>query len=220
MDSPVKQIGGVITSLATGTPVEQENTLNAYFLPNASFTHPFCCVPSFSEGTIPLASGLNSRRLILAIYRWYRTLSPRISINVDSAVFDQRSGLLYVSIRQTFALWFVPLYKAPVKLVCVLQLTQRTSWDSSETVGRGSLIEGREPATLAGPGQERAKYYIASQQDLYPITDCIQFLLPGLGPLLWYLWQLYSTFLCTIGSVLLFPILLLLNKESASPKQA
>ena len=75
----------MITTLTQGSPEEQEATLKEYFLPNASFTHPYCHVPSFSKGSIPLASGIDSLWVILAIYRWYRTLSPHIDIAVDSA---------------------------------------------------------------------------------------------------------------------------------------
>ena len=129
-------------------------------------------------------------------------------------MFDQRSGLLYVSIHQTFAVWFIPFYKAPVRLVSVLQLTQRTSWDSSETIMTNGITEGREPAELSGPGQERAKYFIVSQDDLYQMNDCVQFLLPGLGPLLWSLWQLFSTGMCVLGSLVLLPLFLYLNRKS------
>ncbi|KAI9902420.1 hypothetical protein N3K66_001772 [Trichothecium roseum] len=224
MEHPVKEIGNVITTLCKGSPEQQESTLKAYFLPNASFTHPFCRVPSFSKGDVPLAGGVDSLWVILGVYRWYRTMSPHIDIAVDSAVFDQRSGLLYVTLRQTFAVWFIPLYKAPVKLVSVLQLTQRSSSeqpaDASSTGrsgGGGSLAEGREslsssPGALAGPGQERARFYIASQEDLYQVNDCLQFLLPGLGPMLWFGWQVYSTVLCVIGSLLFLPLYLVLNK--------
>jgi hypothetical protein len=81
----VKEIGGVIKSLTQGSPDVQESTLREYFLPNASFSHPYCRVPSISKGQIPLAGGLESIQLILAIYRWYRTLSPHIDLKVDSA---------------------------------------------------------------------------------------------------------------------------------------
>jgi hypothetical protein len=133
-------------------------------------------------------------------------------------VFDQRSGLLYVSLRQTFAVWFIPLYKAPVRLVTVLQLTSRASWESSETITKSNVTEGREPAALSGPGLERAKYYIASQEDLYPVNDCLQFLLPGLGPMLWFAWQTYSAALCVFGSLVFLPLFLVLNK--GKPKTA
>ena len=137
------------------------------------------------------------------------------------AVFDQRSSILYVSIRQTFALWFVPLYRAPVKLVSVLHLSQRASWDASESVARSAVTEGREPsAALSGPGQERLRYYIDSQEDLYQANDCVQFLAPGLGPLLWFAWQLCSTFLCVAGSVLLWPLYLVLNQGASSKAKA
>ncbi|KAF5613794.1 flavin-binding monooxygenase [Fusarium subglutinans] len=209
MEHPVKEIGGVIKSLTQGSPDVQESTLREYFLPNASFSHPYCRVPSISKGQIPLAGGLESIQLILAIYRWYRTLSPHIDLKVDSAAFDQKSGLLYVSIRQTFALWFIPLYKAPVKLVSVLQLTQLSPESSSED-------EGSEDSK---PRRQNPRYYIASQEDLYPVNDCIQFLCPGLGPFLWTIWQLYSTWLCVIGSLLFLPVYFLLNGTPSKTKK-
>ncbi|CCT66743.1 uncharacterized protein FFB20_07304 [Fusarium fujikuroi] len=209
MEHPVKEIGGVIKSLTQGSPDVQESTLREYFLPNASFSHPYCRVPSISKGQIPLAGGLESIQLILAIYRWYRTLSPHIDLKVDSAAFDQKSGLLYVSIRQTFALWFIPLYKAPVKLVSVLQLTQLSPESSSED----------EESEDSKPRRQNPRYYIASQEDLYPVNDCIQFLCPGLGPFLWTIWQLYSTWLCVMGSLLFLPVYFLLNGTPSKTKK-
>ncbi|RBA17734.1 hypothetical protein FPRO05_11449 [Fusarium proliferatum] len=209
MEYPVKEIAGVIKSLTQGSPDVQESTLREYFLPNASFSHPYCRVPSISKGQIPLAGGLESIQLILAIYRWYRTLSPHIDLKVDSAAFDQKSGLLYVSIRQTFALWFIPLYKAPVKLVSVLQLTQLSPESSSED---------EEPED-SKPRRQNPRYYIASQEDLYPVNDCIQFLCPGLGPFLWTIWQLYSTWLCVMGSLLFLPVYFLLNGTPSKTKK-
>lgn len=82
---PVREIAGVITTLTTGSPQEQQDALNAHFLPNASFSHPFCRVPSFSKGAVPLARGVDSRWVLLCIYRWYRTLSPNIDITINSA---------------------------------------------------------------------------------------------------------------------------------------
>ncbi|KAG5661405.1 hypothetical protein KAF25_005527 [Fusarium avenaceum] len=212
MENPVNEIAGVIKSLTQGAPDVQESTLREYFLPNASFSHPYCRVPSISKGQIPLAGGLESIQLILGIYRWYRTLSPHIDIRIDSAAFDQHSGLLYVSIRQTFAVWFIPFYKAPVRLVSVLQLTQLSSESSSED------DELSESQSLSPRGQT-PKYYIASQDDLYPVNDCIQFLCPGLGPFLWTIWQLYSTCLCFVGSLLFLPLYLFLNGASTKAKK-
>ncbi|KAM4057266.1 flavin-binding monooxygenase-like protein [Hirsutella rhossiliensis] len=211
MEHPVREIGAVITTLTTGSPAEQQAILHNVFLSDASFSHPFCRVPSFPKGTIPLLPNADSRSVLLQIYRWYRTLSPNIDITIDSAVFDQRTGQLFVSIRQTFAIWFVPFYKAPVRLVTVLQLRQRPSQDSPSP-------EARESAALAGPGQERTRYFIASQEDLYTFNDCAQFLLPGLGPFLWNLWQLLSTALCVVGSLVFLPLYLLMNKDATAKK--
>lgn len=211
MEHPVEEIPHLIRALTTGDPEQQEDTLRKYFLPNASFTHPFCHVPSFSKGAIPLAGGLDSLWMILGIYRWYRTLSPHIDITVDSVAFDENSGLLYVTLRQTFALWFVPLYKAPVKLVSVLQLTQKSPTSPSlAPVQQNSLSY----AEVSKPNdQVKHLYYIASQEDMYPVSDTLQFLCPGLGPLLWRAWQLYSSWMCVLGSLILMPVFLLLNSR-------
>ncbi|KAF4511579.1 hypothetical protein G6O67_003361 [Ophiocordyceps sinensis] len=212
MEHPVREIGAVITTLTTGSPAEQQGILQSVFLSDASFSHPFCRVPSFPKGTIPLFPDADSRSVLLQIYRWYRTLSPSIDITIDSAVFDQRTGQLFVSIRQTFAIWFIPFHKASVRLVTVLQLRQRPSQESS------SSPEARESAALAGPGQERNRYFIASQEDLYTFNDCAQLLLPGVGPFLWNLWQLFSTGLCVLGSLIFLPLYLLMNKDATAKK--
>ena len=74
MDDPVSEIPGVIQALTQSPPSIQRQTLEKYFTPDASFTHPFCRTGSFN----------GSRLLILAIYRWYKILSPRIELAVDS----------------------------------------------------------------------------------------------------------------------------------------
>ncbi|KAG6121840.1 hypothetical protein E4U14_000996 [Claviceps sp. LM454 group G7] len=212
MEHPVREISSIITTLTTGSPQQQHDTLTQYFLPNASFTHPFCHIPRFSKGHLaPLAPNTDSRWLLLCIYRWYRTLSPNIDITIDSAVFDQKTNQLFVNIHQTFALFFVPFYKARVSLVTVLHLEQRTSWSPDSTVSRVAITESREPAPLAGPGQERAKYYIAGQEDFYQFGDCIQFLVPRVGWYLWRGWQLVSALLCVLGAVMFLPLYYLMN---------
>lgn len=74
MDNPTEEITGVVHQLCEGTPAEQTKAIDTYFTPNASFTHPFCRTGSF-EG---------SRNLIHAIYKWYKLLSPKIELNVNS----------------------------------------------------------------------------------------------------------------------------------------
>ncbi|KAM0253901.1 hypothetical protein ACHAQJ_007076 [Trichoderma viride] len=210
MENPAQEIASVIDTLTKGSPQQQEDTLNTYFLSNASFIHPFCRVPSFSKGTIPLARDVDSRWLMLSIYRWYRTLSPRIELTVDSSVFDQRNRTLYVSIRQTFSIWFIPFHSSSVKLLSVLQLAQGSSSEPGQLPAK-SLPDGRSSSALAGPGQERLRYYVVSQEDLYQTNDFVAFVLPYFGPLLVFLWQLYATGLSVIGSLLFLPVYYFMN---------
>lgn len=76
-------------------------TLQRYFTPSASFAHPFCRTGSYDiteyfEGgrleRVLNSTGMggvvkevgNSRGLIGGIYRWYKILSPKIELEVDS----------------------------------------------------------------------------------------------------------------------------------------
>ena len=74
MENPVKEIGSVVRTLCQGTPSAQHQALETYFTQDASFTHPFCRTGSFN----------GSRNVISYIYRWYKILSPRIEISIDS----------------------------------------------------------------------------------------------------------------------------------------
>lgn len=70
----VAEIPEIIHKLTQGPPSVQEKTVVEYFTPDAAFIHPLCRV----------ARGPYSRLLILAIYRWYKILSPTIEIEVHS----------------------------------------------------------------------------------------------------------------------------------------
>jgi hypothetical protein len=71
MDDPVVDIHDVILNLTTGSPNEQQRTLESYFTPHASFNHPFCSVT-------------NNRQAILRVFQWYKILSPYIYIHINS----------------------------------------------------------------------------------------------------------------------------------------
>lgn len=125
-------------------------------------------------------------------------------------MFDEQNSLLYVSLRQIFSLWFIPLYKAPVRLVSVLQLTQ---CNTDETITQTDTFEYLPPEQRRRVSKTRPKYFIASQEDLYPVNDCLQLLLPGLGPLLLFMWQLYCAWLCVMGSMILPPLYIILKQK-------
>ncbi|KAJ4300325.1 hypothetical protein N0V88_002998 [Collariella sp. IMI 366227] len=65
-----EEIKTVIESLTQGTPEEQHDAIYRYFAPGATFSHPFCRVPSFKKLHLPGVGELDSRALITAIYRW------------------------------------------------------------------------------------------------------------------------------------------------------
>ncbi len=70
----VAEIAHIIETLCTAPPVVQRAAIETYFTTTASFTHPFCRTGSFA----------GSIWLIIMIYRWYKILSPRIDVAVDS----------------------------------------------------------------------------------------------------------------------------------------
>lgn len=95
-----RQIPTVIHHLTTGTPTDQKSALDTYFLPDASFYHPLCRVPSFSHVKLPLVGQIDSRWVIWMVYRWYKILSPRIELDVECGEFNQETGVLFVEIFQ------------------------------------------------------------------------------------------------------------------------
>ncbi|KAF2012129.1 hypothetical protein BU24DRAFT_425965 [Aaosphaeria arxii CBS 175.79] len=168
MENPVKEISGVIHLLTQSPPSEQRATIETYFTPAASFTHPFCRTGKWE----------NSRWLVIAIYRWYKIMSPRIDISVESVAFDEPNLKLYVTIFQVFRIWIIPFYSAPVRLVTVLNLKRN----------RGD-----------------GKLYIDGQNDLYQVDQFVKFVAPGGWALVW-LWQFWATAFCLLGALVLWPV--------------
>ncbi|KAI2469391.1 hypothetical protein F4781DRAFT_431438 [Annulohypoxylon bovei var. microspora] len=204
MDDPENQVEHVIRSLTVQSRQDQSDALEEYFLPDAYFIHPFCRVPSFGDYKIPLTNQIiNSRWLIFFIYQWYRILSPEIKLEIKSASFDKKTDLLYVSIRQSFTLWFVPfsLWQANVGLVTVLQL-QRKATDRNH---KPILKErpGPDNNDLSLSYQPAKLYFIKGQEDHYQVEDFLKFIAPWGVSLFWIAWQLFATFICAVGVLVL-----------------
>ncbi|KUJ17238.1 uncharacterized protein LY89DRAFT_646443 [Mollisia scopiformis] len=179
MEHPKRQISHVIHLLTEGSPADQRDALETYFLPDSTFIHPLCRVPSFSHVSLPLIGEINSRWVIWMIYRWYKILSPRILLDVEcGAEFNQKSQILFVEIHQIFSLFFVPFYKSNVHLTTKLRLVH---------------------------AEDDNKYYIKSQEDLYQSNEVVKFFWPGGATIIWC-WQIFATWLCIVGALLLAPI--------------
>jgi hypothetical protein len=188
-----RQIPHIIHLLTEGSPADQRDALHAYFLPDAAFIHPLCRVPTFSNISLPLIGGINSRWVIWMIYRWYKILSPRILLEVECdgrfsststynfanllREYNQKSQILFVEINQIFSLFFIPFYKSNVHLTTKIHLVQ---------LGNG-------------------KYYIQSQEDLYQLNEVVKFFWPGGATIIW-LWQIFATILCILGALILAPM--------------
>ncbi|KAK0933738.1 hypothetical protein LTR29_014671 [Friedmanniomyces endolithicus] len=182
MDDPVREITDIVLRLTQGSPKTQAQTINQYFTPNASFTHPFCRTGSF-EG---------SRWLIHAIFRWYKIISPRVkaqarpppSIPHIPRAYDEANLILYISISQIFAIWFVPFHRSPVTLTTKLQLTRKPTSTRLAT----------------------NKLYIQSQEDLYQVDQFVRFFAPwGIGDAVVYLWHFVAAIGCVVLSIVFAP---------------
>jgi len=103
--------------------------------------------------------------------------------------------------RQTFRLWFIPLYAAHVRLVTVLYLTQRVPERLNEDKVTVDYLANSEPG-YGGVRNGVMKYYITKQEDQYQITEWLKFLSLNFGAVLFRLCQLNSTILCVIGAVI------------------
>ncbi|KAI1419401.1 hypothetical protein F5Y12DRAFT_259811 [Xylaria sp. FL1777] len=212
MENPEVEISDVIRSLTQGTRKEQEKALNDYFLPNAYFVHPFCRVPAFEsrQVRIPFTNTrwtINSRYLVKLIYQWYKILSPKILLQVDSTSFDRRTNSLYATIRQTFTIWIVPfsLWQANVRLVCLLNLAYLPVDENKQPLlsqGESARNDDGENKTIS----PEKRYFIRGQQDHYQVNDMLKFIAPFGASLLYYLWQLFATFLSAVGVAVLWPV--------------
>ncbi|KAK3307018.1 uncharacterized protein B0T15DRAFT_528949 [Chaetomium strumarium] len=132
MENPASDIKRVVKTLTQGPPDEQLEAIYRYYAPGATFEHPFCRVPSFKNVHVPVLGELDSRMLIAAIYRWYKILSPKISLEIESCAFDEQTNIVYLRIFQIFSIWFIPFHRSPVSLVTALHLRPVSEPTSSE----------------------------------------------------------------------------------------
>lgn len=206
MENPEKDIHEVLEGLCKGNIQEQTATVTKYFLPDAAFEHPYCRVPSFSDTSLLGLSTLNSRWVILMIYRLYRMLSPNIEFHVKSCVFDKANRILYLNLWQTFSVWFIPFYSARVHLVSVLTL---------QAVSKRSLVTGSSGTSLASYSNRSASskgclYFVKRQQDYYQLNDILKFISLWAGSSGSAALQLFSSLVCALVASLCAPLYFLL----------
>ncbi|EFR00439.1 hypothetical protein MGYG_03442 [Nannizzia gypsea CBS 118893] len=216
MENPVAEIPQVIHLLTQSIPSVQQQTIEKYFTPSASITHPFLHSGSFQ----------GSRWLISRIFLFYKIMSPHVDLHVKSVAFDRENLLLYVTVSQVFRIFIVPLYTAPVTLTTVLQLIEGAEQDSPtqqrlkvpvvELTNSNTDLLASSTSTLVGEyssttvklcSSTKPLYYIASQNDLYQTNEYIKFIMPyGIGEVLVLFWHAFATIFCVLASYFFWPI--------------
>ncbi|PNS16845.1 NADH-ubiquinone oxidoreductase subunit, mitochondrial [Sphaceloma murrayae] len=199
MDDPVSEIAPLIYALTTTPPSLQLATIERFFTPTATFIHPFCRTPISPS----------SRWQIARIYRWYKIMSPQISIKVHSVAFDEENSILYAGITQVFAVWFVPFHRSEVSLVTVLHLERRGE-SEGEGEGEGAVASGGKSGgsslvDLDLDGGSGGKWYITRQNDLYQTDQFMRFVVPHLAWLV-EAWQVLATWACVLASYVFVPV--------------
>ncbi|KAL9602639.1 MAG: hypothetical protein Q9179_002470 [Wetmoreana sp. 5 TL-2023] len=196
-DSSVSEIPRIIRLLTQSQPSTQRATVETYFTPSASFTHPFCRTGSF-EG---------SRWLIWCIYRWYKILSPRIDFDIGGVAFDEKNLTLYVNIHQVFRIWVIPFYNAPVSFVTVLKLVRYPPLPPQPSYSTPINPNDAQNGTIYKASSEKPLFYIQSQKDLYQVNEFFKFFSQfGILSGLLLLWQFLSTAICVVGALVFWPV--------------
>lgn len=134
--------------------------------------------------------------------------------------FDRRTNSLYATIRQTFTVWIVPfsLWQANVQLVCLLNLAHLPVDENKQPLlsqGDSSHTNGDKNITTS---PER-RYFIRGQQDHYQLNDILKFIAPLGASTLYYLCQLFATFLSAVGVALLWPVTSVYERGLTKPDE-
>lgn len=118
--------------------------------------------------------------------------------------------------RQTFSIFFIPFYCAPVRLVTVLDLVSDDDMIIHEPLDRLSDVFEKAPGDdESDSGQTTSKFHtsvtlndrkiwrISKQEDLYQVNEFLKFTGFGLLSYAWFLFQLSATAVCVLMSFFL-----------------
>lgn len=131
---------------------------------------------------------------------------------------DTARDKLYLDMRQTFSIWFIPFYSAPVRLVTVLDLQDHTLSTSPDSLTPAERTTGTDDdqhkkeneddheekqALLQQSRPHHASptiWKISKQNDLYQVNDFLKFSGSGLLSAFWFFFQLGATAVCVFMS--------------------
>lgn len=139
-------------------------------------------------------------------------------------VLDRARDKIFLDIRQTFSVWFIPRYHAHVRLVTVLDLVacdpsrhedgeplaikQDSEYDNGNNNDDNEYDDDDNKNSGEKPAARRRRrptlWRIARQEDLYQVNEFLKFV----GPFWWCLWrvlwfpfQLAATAVCVFLSL-------------------
>lgn len=124
------------------------------------------------------------------------------------AVHDTARDKIYLDIRQIFAIWFVPMYSAHVRLVTVLDLVSNEDPDYHDPIDRILKQEDvseadekkalqHQPSTSTNIDHHNSrKWKIQKQEDLYQVNEFLKFTGTSLLAYAWALFQLGASLVC------------------------
>ncbi|KAL8285637.1 hypothetical protein RB597_002618 [Gaeumannomyces tritici] len=120
---PNKLTAEFMEILLSSTPNNQDHIIECYFSEDCTFSNPFLRVPAFDykDACIYSIRGWNSRRLVQALYRVQKALSPEGIVHVEARAFDKVENKVVLLLRQTFRV-LIPLCSADVKRMVVLHM--------------------------------------------------------------------------------------------------
>ncbi|KAF2671150.1 hypothetical protein BT63DRAFT_438667 [Microthyrium microscopicum] len=212
MEDPETQIPLLIHTLTRTPPHLQSTAIQTYFLPSASFSHPFV-----RTGSWDLGNGLNSRWAISKVYRWYKILSPTIDVVVVSVAVDYGQ----TNTLHTFSTTDQSPIGSQVNGVdtrdtkaLAKQGTAKTAYANIKQTFRifplpfyKADVELVVKLDLVWDRHWR-RYYISRQTDLYDLVNTLKFLwVPIWLPVI--LWQYFVTVICILGAWVGWPVTLL-----------
>ena len=103
MENPLKEISTAINLCAGAASAdEQIDAFQHYFTKDASFLHPLCYVPP----------GPDSRKRVIGIYLFYRSVAWKTSFEVQAVAMDEKTLHLYVDLIQRPYIRLVPFVAA------------------------------------------------------------------------------------------------------------
>jgi len=149
---------------------------------------------------------VHSRFVLQSLYRLAQVLFPVNELEIESAVYDQRAGVLTVHVAQTVTPVLMPFYQPRVRAIVVLRLVQRTI-DARGRILMPAIDGGQGQHQQAGAGVGyRTRLMVATQEDFMQPIELFKLLLPFVGGVGCMAMQLATTVTMLFLAIVVLPV--------------